>query len=159
MTQASQRFLAISLGEGDVDKMKNVFNTSVSIQIIMVVVAIILLETVGVWFLNNRLSFPEERVEAANYAFQFSILTFCLNFLRTPYTASVVAYERLDFFAYASIVDALLKLGIVFAIGMTEADRLITYAGLLSFESFSLSCSKASANEPIPSGCISSMYN
>ncbi len=138
LTQASQRFLAISLGEGDVDKMKKVFNTSVSIQIIMVVVAIILLETVGVWFLNNRLSFPEERVEAANYAFQFSILTFCLNFLRTPYTASVVAYERLDFFAYASIVDALFKLGIVFAIGMTEKDRLITYAGLLSFESFSM---------------------
>mgnify|MGYP003299515526 CR=1 FL=1 len=138
LTQASQRFLAVSLGKSELDKMKKVFNTSISIQIIMVVIAIILLETVGVWFLNNRLSFPEERVEAANYAFQFSILTFCLNFLRTPYTASVVAYERLDFFAYASIVDALLKLGIVFAIGMTEADRLITYAGLLSFESFSM---------------------
>ncbi len=138
LTQSSQRFLTVSLGEGDLDKMKRVFNTAISIQIIMVVIAIVLLETVGVWFLNNRLSFPEGRVEAANYAFQFSILTFCLNFLRAPYTASVVAYERLDFFAYASIVDAMLKLGIVFAIGATEEDRLITYAGLLSLESFTM---------------------
>lgn len=138
LTQASQRFLTVSLGEGDLDKMKRVFNTAVSIQIIMVVVAVVLLGTVGVWFLNNRLSFPEGRLEAANYAFQFSIMTFCLNFLRAPYAASVVAYERLDFFAYASIVDALLKLGIVFAIGMTEDDRLVTYAGLLSLESFTM---------------------
>lgn len=138
LTQSSQRFLTVSLGEGDLDKMKRVFNTAISIQIIMVVIAIVLLETVGVWFLNNRLSFPEGRVEAANYAFQFSILTFCLNFLRAPYTASVVAYERLDFFAYASIVDAMLKLGIVFAIGATEEDRLIIYAGLLSLESFTM---------------------
>ena len=138
LTQASQRFLTVSLGEGDLDKMKRVFNTAISIQIIMVVVAIVLLETGGVWFLNNRLSFPDGRLEAANYAFQFSIMTFCLNFLRAPYAASVVAYERLDFFAYASIVDALLKLGIVFAIGMTEEDRLVTYAGLLSLESFTM---------------------
>ena len=138
LTQASQRFLTVSLGEGDLDKMKRVFNTAASIQIIMVVVAVVLLGTVGVWFLNNRLSFPEGRLEAANYAFQFSIMTFCLNFLRAPYAASVVAYERLDFFAYASIVDALLKLGIVFAIGMTEDDRLVTYAGLLSLESFTM---------------------
>ncbi|MEE1064195.1 MAG: hypothetical protein UH071_11065 [Paludibacteraceae bacterium] len=138
LTQASQRFLTVSLGEGDLDKMKRVFNTAVSIQIIMVVVAVVLLGTVGVWFLNNRLSFPEGRLEAANYAFQFSIMTFCLNFLRAPYAASVVAYERLDFFAYASILDALLKLGIVFAIGMTEDDRLVTYAGLLSLESFTM---------------------
>lgn len=138
LTQASQRFLTVSLGEGDLDKMKRVFNTAISIQIIMVVVAIVLLETGGVWFLNNRLSFPDGRLEAANYAFQFSIMTFCLNFLRAPYAASVVAYERLDFFAYASIVDALLKLGIVFAIGMTGEDRLVTYAGLLSLESFTM---------------------
>ena len=77
LTQSSQRFLTVSLGEGDLDKMKRVFNTAISIQIIMVVIAIVLLETVGVWFLNNRLSFPEGRVEAANFAFQFSILTFC----------------------------------------------------------------------------------
>lgn len=138
LTQSSQRFLTVSLGEGDLDKMKRVFNTAISIQIIMVVIAIVLLETIGVWFLNNRLSFPEGRIEAANFAFQFSILTFCLNFLRAPYIASVVAYERLDFFAYASIVDAMLKLGIVFAIGETEGDRLITYAGLLSLESFTM---------------------
>ncbi len=75
----------------------------------MVAGALVLLETVGVWFLNNRRSFPEGRLEAANWAYQFSILTFCLNFLRAPYCASVVAYERLDFFAYASIVAEVLN--------------------------------------------------
>lgn len=138
LTLASQRFLAVSLGEGDMGKMTRVFNTAISIQLIMVATAIILLETAGVWFLNNRLSFPEGRLEAANWAYQFSIMTFCLNFLRAPYAASVVAYERLDFFAYASIVDALLKLGIVLAIGFSEADKLILYAGLLSLESFTM---------------------
>lgn len=136
LTASSQRFLTVALGENDDDKMRRVFNTSISIQIILVIVSIVLLELGGTWFLNNRLNIPIERIEAANYAFQFSILTFAMNFIRVPYSASVVAYERLDFFAYASIVDAVLKLGIAFMIGITGVDRLVTYAFLLACESF-----------------------
>lgn len=136
LTASSQRFLTVALGESDKMKMCKVFNTSVSIQIILVAVSILLLECGGTWFLNNRLNIPEGREVAANYAFQFSILTFAMNFLRVPYSASVVAYERLDFFAYSSIVDVLLKLGIAFTIGVTGYDRLVTYSFLLAFESF-----------------------
>ncbi len=136
LTASSQRFLTVALGEGDDEKMKKVFSTSVSIQLILVAVSVVLLEIGGTWFLNNRLSIPDGRWEAANYAFQFSILTFCLNFVRVPYSASVVAYERLDFFAYASIIDAILKLGIAYMIGDTGFDRLVMYAFLLAFESF-----------------------
>lgn len=136
LTASSQRFLTVVLGEEDNIKMCKVFNTSVSIQIILVAVSVVLLELGGTWFLNNRLNIPEERLDAANYAFQFSILTFALNFIRVPYSASVVAYERLDFFAYASIVDAVLKLGIAFMIGFTGYDRLVTYSFMLAFESF-----------------------
>lgn len=135
LTASSQRFLSVALGENDGDKMRRVFNTSVSIQILLVAIAIVLLEIGGTWFLNNRLSIPEGRLEAANYAFRFSILTFALNFLRVPYSASVVAYERLDFFAYASIVDAGLKLLVAYMIGITGFDRLVTYAFMLAFES------------------------
>lgn len=138
LTSASQRFLTVALGEGDDEKMRRVFNTSVSIQIILVAASIILLEIVGTWFLNNRLNIPAERLEAANYAYQFSILTFCFHFIRVPYSASVIAYERLDFFAYASIIDAVLKLAIAYMIGISEFDKLITYAFLLAFESFAL---------------------
>ena len=136
LTSASQRFLTVALGEGDDTKMHRVFNTSVSIQILLIVVSIVLLEIIGTWFLNNRLNIPEERLEAANYAFQFSILTFCFNFIRVPYSATVVAHERLDFFAYASIIDAILKLCIAYMIGITGFDRLITYSFLLALESF-----------------------
>lgn len=135
LTASSQRFLTVALGESDKPKMCKVFNTSVSIQIILVVVSILLLELGGTWFLNNRLNIPDGRVDAANYAFQFSIVTFAMNFIRVPYSASVVAYERLDFFAYASIVDVLLKLGIAFMIGVTGSDRLVTYSFMLAFES------------------------
>lgn len=136
LTAASQRFLSVALGENDQEKMLKVFNTSVSIQLILVGASILLLEIGGTWFLNNRLEIPDGRVEAANYAFQFSILTFALNFIRVPYSASVVAYERLDFFAYASIVDAVLKLAIAFMVGVTGFDKLVTYAFMLAFESF-----------------------
>lgn len=136
LTASSQRFLTVALGENDDNKVQRVFNTSISIQIVLVIVSILLLEIGGTWFLNNRLNIPEGRIEAANYAFQFSILTFAMNFIRVPYSASVVAYERLDFFAYASIVDAVLKLGIAFMIGIAGIDRLVMYAFMLAFESF-----------------------
>lgn len=138
LTSASQRFLTVALGEGDNTKMIRVFNTSVSIQFLLVAVAVVLLEIVGTWFLNNRLNIPDGRLEAANYAFQFSILTFCFHFIRVPYSASVVAYERLDFFAYASIIDAVLKLAIAYMIGISSFDKLVTYAFLLALESFFL---------------------
>lgn len=138
LTSASQRFLTVALGEGDNAKMIRVFNTSVSIQFILVGASIVLLELIGTWFLNHRLNIPADRLEAANYVFQFSILTFCFNFIRVPYSASVVAYERLDFFAYASIVDAVLKLAIAYIIGSTGFDKLIVYALLLAIESFSM---------------------
>lgn len=138
LTSASQRFLTVALGENDNPKMIRVFNTSVSIQLILAVVAIVLLEAVGTWFLNNRLNIPDGRLEAANYAFQFSILTFCFHFIRVPYSASVIAYERLDFFAYSSIADAVLKLIIAYMVGVSGFNKLITYAFLLAFESFAL---------------------
>lgn len=136
LTASSQRFLTVALGENDGEKMRKVFNTSVSIQLILVLGSIFFLEIGGTWFLNHRLSIPIDRMEAANYAFQFSILTFTLNFIRVPYSASVVAYERLDFFAYASIVDAVLKLAIAYMIGVSGHDKLVTYAYMLAFESF-----------------------
>lgn len=136
LTASSQRFLTVALGENNVDKMRRTFSTSVSIQLILIVASVFLLEIGGTWFLNSHLNIPSERMEAANLAFHFSILTFAFNFLRIPYSASVVAYERLDFFAYASIVDVSLKLAIAFMIGITGFDRLVTYAFMLSFESF-----------------------
>lgn len=138
LTSASQRFLTVALGEGDKDKMNRVFNTSVSIQIILVIASILLLGIIGTWFLNNRLNIPSERLEAANYAFLFSILAFCFHFIRVPYSASVIAYERLDFFAYSSILDAFLKLAIAFMIGISGFDKLIVYTFLLALESFIL---------------------
>lgn len=136
MTSASQRFITYTLPHNDLEESRNVFSASLTIQLLLAVLLILLVELFGVWFLNNRLNIPPDRLNAANIAFQFSIATFCIHMLRVPYESSVIANEKMTFFAYASIFDALLKLAIVLALRVAEVDKLILYAILLAIESF-----------------------
>lgn len=136
MTAASQRFITYTLPHNDIEESRNVFSASLTIQVLLAVALILLVEIFGIWFLNNRLNIPHDRLQAANIAFQFSIATFCVHMLRVPYESTVIANEKMTFFAYASIFDALLKLAIVLALRVAEVDKLILYALLLSIESF-----------------------
>lgn len=134
MTQAIQRFITYELGKENEVGVKKVFSMSFITQLLMILVLVLLCEGIGVWFINYKLKIDPDRLVAANWAFQLSILTFCVNFLRVPYESMVIAYEKMSFFAYASIVDAGLKLMLVFLLTRLPIDKLISYALLLAGE-------------------------
>ena len=130
LSAAISRFITFELGKGDLDKLKRIFCTSVNIQVILIAIITILMETIGIWFLNNKMVIPEERLGAANWVFQFSVITFALNLLSVPYNAVIIAHEKMAAFAYISIIDCTLKLIVAFIIAYNPFDRLVYY-GLL----------------------------
>lgn len=131
LSAAISRFLTFELGKGDKDKLATVFSSSVTIQIAIFAIILVCAETIGVWFLNNKMVIPESRMVAANWVFQFSVILFGVNLISVPYNAAITAHERMTAFAYISIVDALGKLGIAYAVSVSPIDRLIMYGALL----------------------------
>lgn len=131
MTAASQRFISFELGTGNLNKLKQVFCTSVTIHLAIAGIILVLAETIGLWFLNTHMNIASERMTAANWVYQCSILTFMTTVISVPYNACIVAHERMKAFAYISIVEATLKLTIVYLLLIVSADKLITYAILV----------------------------
>lgn len=132
MTSATQRFLAFELGKEDRSQLKRMFSMCMTTHLLIAFVILFLCETVGLWFLNAKINIPEGREVAANWIYQFSTLTLCLGMITVPYNACVIARERMGIYAYISILEALLKLGIAFALTFVfQYDRLIIYGGLL----------------------------
>ena len=131
LSGAISRFITYELGRKNSDKLKVVFSTSVTIQIIMSVIAFVLLEVFGLWFLNNKMTIPELRLEAANWVFQSAVISFILNLLSVPYNAEIIAHEKMNAFAYISISEAILKLIIVLVLFISPFDRLKLYSILL----------------------------
>ncbi len=127
----TQRFLSIEMGRNDPIELKNVFSSSITIHFTISLIVLILAESIGLWFLNNQLEIPDERMSAANWVYQFSVLTFIINILSTPYNAAIIAHERMSFYAYLSIVESLLKLVIVFILSWGSLDKLKLYATLI----------------------------
>ena len=131
LSAAITRFITYELGIGNQENLKKIFSSSVTIQIGMAVLIILLAEAVGVWFLNVKMNIPDARMAAANWVFQFSILTFAINLISVPYNASIIAHERMSAFAYISILEAIGKLVIAFLIVISPMDKLIFYAILM----------------------------
>lgn len=88
-------------------------------------------ETIGLWFVNNCLVIPQDRIVAMNWTYQFSILTFIVSSFSIPYNALIISHEQMSVYAYISIIEVLLRLGIVFLLSLGDVDRLILYAVLL----------------------------
>jgi len=105
----------------------------VVIHIFTALFILILGETIGFWFLNTQLVIPEDRMEAANFVYQFSVLSACVGILQVPYIVAINAHERMKIFAYFGIADVVLKLAIVLALGFISFDKLKFYAILLFF--------------------------
>lgn len=131
LTGAITRFLTFELGTGNLYKLKKVFSSAVTIQMGIALIVIVLAETVGLWFLNTEMNFPENRKIAANWVFQFSVLTFVINLISIPYNACIVAHERMSAFAYISILEGVGKLGVAYLIVISPLDKLIFYAFLM----------------------------
>lgn len=131
LSAAISRYITYELGRGDVGRQKVVFSTSVNIQLILIFVLFLVFETVGVWFLNNKMVIPDGRIGAANWVLQFSVLTFAFNLLAVPYNASIISHEKMDVFAYISLFEAFSKLSVAFLILKNPFDRLVYYGLLL----------------------------
>lgn len=131
LTSGTQRFLSYAIGEGNKDKLKKVFDTSVILHAIVSVAILILAETIGLYLLNYKMQIPAGRETAAFWVFQFSILATMLNIMQVPYKASLVAHERMDIFAYVGIYETVMKLAIVYVLLITGFDKLIMYAFLI----------------------------
>lgn len=132
LTSATQRFLTFELGNNEIAGFQKVFSLSLLIYLGLALIIVLLLETVGIWFLHSWLQIPSGRMLAANWVYQFALISFIFSMLRTPYSAAVIAYERMSFFAYISIVDVILKLLIVYLLIILPFDKLIIYSLLVS---------------------------
>ena len=126
MSSSISRFITFELGKGDKKRLKTVFSTGINIQLGMSLIILLVAEAAGVWFLNYKMNIPEERMYAANWVFQCSILTFILGLLSVPYNAAIIAHEKMSAFAYISIIEVTLKLIIVYLLTISPFDRLIT---------------------------------
>lgn len=128
---ATQRFLAYEIGRGDRDNLRIVFSSCFYTILGLVFIVLVIAETIGLWFLNNKLNIPEGRMVAANFVYQFSILHLCIELIIIPYSAFVISHERMTIYAYLGILDAVLKLIIAYVIAFSNSDRLILYGGLM----------------------------
>lgn len=131
MVSSTQRYLNFELGKGNLKRLHEVFVTSVNIHLLISLIVLILGETVGLWFVLNKLQIPENRMIAAQWVYQCSIITTIIAIMSFPYTALIIAHEKMSAFAYISILDVLLKLGIAFFITFLTTDRLIFYSILI----------------------------
>lgn len=131
LTNASSRFLNYEMGKKNYDRVKVVFSSLVTIQIFLAVIVVILCEVFGTWYLNNVMVLPVERISAAKWCLQFSLINFALNLITVPYNAAIVAHEKMKTFAYVSIFEGIAKLLICYLIMWTSFDRLIFYGFLL----------------------------
>lgn len=131
MSNATQRFISYGIGKSDKEWLKTTFSMSMNCHLIIALILILLSETVGLWFVNTQLNIPEGRLEAAQWVYQFTILTFTVGILRIPYNATLISYERMSFYAYVSIIEVFLKLVIVFILVVSPIDKLVSYSALL----------------------------
>lgn len=130
LNASTQRFLNYEIGKGREENVNNVFCTSMASYLILSIVVIIIAETVGLWVLHH-LKIPQDRRYAASWVYQFSVISFCIGIIRIPYNATIIAYEKMDFYAYLSIVEASLKLAFAFLLYISPFDKLISYSFLL----------------------------
>ena len=130
MGKATQRFLNVEMVAENGD-LKTVFRTSLTIHFLIAMVILMLAETVGLWFLNAKINIPEGREFAANVIYQTTIVSLCISMIEIPFSADIIAHEKMTFFAFISVLDAVLKLAIAFLIMAEKGDRLILYGILM----------------------------
>ena len=134
LSSSISRFMTFELGVGDMTRLSRVFSTSLLIQLCLIAVILVVAETVGVWFVNNKMVIPTDRLFAANCIFQASVVSFVLGLISTPYNACIIAHERMNVFALFGILQICVNLAIVLFIAYApmEFDRLIVYSILLT---------------------------
>lgn len=131
MATGTQRYLSFELGRGDMKQLKKVFSMSINIHLLLALIILLLSETIGLWFFYEKMVIPADRLTAAFWVYQFSIVATLVMILSVPYNAMIIAHERMSAFAYISIFEALAKLLVVYLLLLSGWDRLIFYAALI----------------------------
>jgi len=133
LSNATSRFITIAIGRGDQSYTNRTYGNIKVMYYILCVVIVLFAETVGLWFLFNKMTIPADRMSAAFWVYQYSVLSSVVGFISVPYNSAIIAHERMSAFAYISLLDATLKLVICFLLQMSPYDKLIVYATLLFF--------------------------
>ena len=131
LSTATQRYYSYSIGENKLERLRNIFSTSIYIYVVVSLIVIILGETVGLWFINTHLVIPPERMHAANWIYQFSIFSFVASIMNVPYSAATIAHEDMRIFSVISTGESVLRLIAVLLIFIIPLDRLIIYGASL----------------------------
>lgn len=131
MSSSTMRFMTFELGRANKESIHRVFCTSINIHACISLIILIFSETVGIWVLNHYMVIPITRMEAAHFVFQFSVLSTIIMVMSVPYNAAIIAHEKMSAFAYISVLEAILKLSIVYILVIFDTDKLKLYAVLL----------------------------
>ena len=131
LSSGTSRFLTYELGAGNKDRLKNTFSTTLSVHILLALFVVLLGETIGLWYFNNKMVIPPERMVAATWVFHLSMVTAVLTIVSVPFNAAIIAHEKMKVFAYVGIVDAVCRLLVVYALTIGDIDKLVLYASLL----------------------------
>lgn len=131
LSAGTSRFLTYELGRGDHEKLQRTFSTTLSIHFFFAIIVVLVAETAGLWFVYHKLVIAPERLEAALFAYHLSVLTVLFSITQIPYNASIISHERMNVYAYLSIVEVTLKLLIVYLLEIGNFDKLKLYALLL----------------------------
>lgn len=131
MSATAQRYLTLELGKGNYKKLQQVFSSCLFIHILLAVLVIVVSETLGLWLLRNKIQIPIERIDAAFWVFQASVLASVIMILSVPYNSVIIAHEKMSAFAYISVLEVILKLVIVYLLAFFPVDKLILYAILI----------------------------
>lgn len=127
LLSGTQRFLSYELGK-DKPNIKEVFSSCFRLHLILSLIFLIAAETIGLWFINTQLVIPEGRLFAANWVYQFSVITCVINIIRCPLNAALISYERMGIYAYIGILEAVLKLVVAYLLYISPIDKLISYS-------------------------------
>ena len=131
LSTATSRFITFALGKGDEQELKKTFRATMTAHFIIGLLIVILAETVGLWYVNNKMVIPPERFDAAIIVFHISIVTSFLSIQQVPFSAEIIAHERMSVFAYIGIIEAFGKLGIVYLLNVGHIDKMVLFAILL----------------------------
>lgn len=135
LSNATSRFITFGLGQGDLENLKRIFTTTINIHIILAIIVVTAIETIGVWFLNHKMTIPIDRLNAANWVLQCSVVIFAIGLLSVPYNSAIIAHEKMSAFAYMTIFDAVFKLIIALGIYYYRGDKLIFFSLLMLLQS------------------------
>lgn len=147
-TTGANRYYNYALGKGDNKGVTLVYNTTRRIQFLVLLILFVLVETIGLWYLNTKMVIPPDRLFAANIIYQCSIVSLIIVIIQVPYSAAILAYERMDYYAIVSIIDVVLKLAFVIMLQYISWDKLIFYGllvlatSLLNFLLYYIYCKK-----------------